>query len=183
MTTAWNTPPCWQHHHGLPEMGMGPGRRQPDPQPRGFLCQAQGKASLVADIPSAVRFLPSGLAVLLPPRRTLLPAHQALCSPLCLCFGAFKKQSRAGCFSAPHLPPARTGPGGAAVKGRTSTHLPQGKGMCTPCQGGLPPLSPPGNTAGPLCSAALLLPGHKATPCPPWEKGLLWAAWIQRRLV
>lgn len=39
--------------------------------------------------------------VLLPPRRTLMPAIPALCSSLCLCFGAFKKQSKAGCFMHP----------------------------------------------------------------------------------
>lgn len=69
--------------------------------PWAFLFQAQGKAILVAGIQSVVRLLPSGLAMLLPPRRTLMPAIQALCSSLCLCFGAFKKQSKAGCFMHP----------------------------------------------------------------------------------
>lgn len=30
---AQSTPPFWQHHHGLPEMGMGSGGGQLDPWP------------------------------------------------------------------------------------------------------------------------------------------------------
>ena len=36
---ARSVPPSRQHHHGLPEMGAGPGRGQPDPRPcHGDLC-------------------------------------------------------------------------------------------------------------------------------------------------
>lgn len=135
----------------------------------------------------------SGLATLLPSPRTLMPAHRVLQSFLCLRFGAFKKAKQGWmvfCTPSPSCPhQARTchyqGP---------DQHTPspgqgsRGAAQCLQPGGACPARvghrrSAPRGTRLLLCSAALLLPGHKATPSSPWEQGHSWAAWIQCRFV
>lgn len=122
---GFSTPFYWvQHgshsleHNGLPKMGMGPnGATQTHRHAIG-----SGKSCFSCWHPKY-----SEVSTHVGEGHPCLPTRHS--APLGLCFGAFKKQSRAGCFIAPHLPPASISLGDAAVKDRTSAHLPRSKGL------------------------------------------------------